>query len=356
MTEVVIVGAGISGLSSAFAIMENYQGPLKLTVVAEHEPETTPYLAQYTSPWAGAHFRPFPSKSQAELREYPLARVTLARFKRLARTNPESSIQFVKGVEYLGAPDRFYRNLTEGYREDIEGFRVLGSNELPSGVQMGTEYITYVLNPPHYLNFLYRKLRFHYDVRFVKARLASLSEALEYASSKTPVIINCTGMGLQWTGGYDPACYPIRGQTLLINPPTGNKYAKSTVTHQLAKNEWTFCIPRPLDGGMILGGTKQPHDTDEAPRAADTVALLKRGADIFPELMKEDESGKKYFDIARVNVGFRPARKGGLNLSVDNHNGTTVINAYGPGGSGYEFSYGVGYSVYKLLLALRSKL
>lgn len=356
MTEVVIVGAGVLGLSSAFAIAENYQRPLKLTVVAEHDPESIPYLSQYTSPWAGAHFRPFPSKNAAELKDYPLSRVTLSRFKELAESNPESSIKFVKGTEYFGAPDHFYQNLTEGYREDIDGFRILEKSELPPGVQMGTEYDTYVVNSPHYLSFLYRKLKFQYDVRFIKARLSSLSEALQYAESNAPVIVNCTGMGLQWSGGYDAACFPIRGQTLLINPPTGNKFANTTVTHQLASNEWTFCIPRPLDGGMILGGTKQPHETDDAPRPADTHALLERGAKLFPELMKVDNCGLKYFDIVRVNVGFRPAREGGLNLSVDNHNGTNVINAYGAGGSGYEFSYGVGYSVYKLLLELKSKI
>lgn len=355
MTEVIIVGAGILGLSSAFAIAENHQRPIAITVVAEHNPESTPYLPFYTSPWAGAHFRPFPSKNTAELKDYPLSRVTLARFKKLARTNPESSIQFVKGVEYFGAPDHFYQNLTEGYREEIDGFRVLSKAELPSGAQMGTEYDTYVVNLPHYLTFLYRKLKFHYDVRFVTARLTSLSEALRYAKTKTPVVVNCTGMGLQWTGGYDPACFPIRGQTLLINPPTGNKFENTTVTHQLATNEWTFCIPRPLDGGMILGGTKQPHETDAAPRPADTQALITRGSELFPELMKRNEKGEKYFDIVRVNVGFRPARDGGLNLSVENHNGINVINAYGAGGSGYEFSYGVGARVYQLLIGLKSK-
>lgn len=355
MTEVIIVGAGILGLSSAFAIAENYHRPIDITVVAEYDPESIPYLPQYTSPWAGAHFRPFPSKNAAELKDYPLSRVTLSRFKNLARTNPESSIQFVKGVEYFGAPDHFYQNLTEGYCEGIDGFRVLSKEELPSGVQMGTAYDTYVVNSPHYMTFLYRKLKFHYNVRFVRARLGSLSDALDYAKSKSAVVVNCTGMGLQWTGGYDPACFPIRGQTLLINPPTSNKFANATVTHQLANNEWTFCIPRPLDGGMILGGTKQPHETDQAPRSADTKALVQRGSELFPELMKEKANGEKYFEIVAVNVGFRPARDGGLNLSVEDHNGTSVINAYGAGGSGYEFSYGVGYSVYKLLLELKSK-
>lgn len=356
MSEIIIVGAGVLGLSTAFAISENYERPHTITIVAEHDPESTPYSNYYTSPWAGAHFRPFSSKNAAELKDYPLSRVTLERFKKLAKTNPESSIKFVKGMEYFGAPDKFYTGITEGYKEGIDNFRVLDKDELVGDAIMGTEYDTYVMNSPHYLRFLYQKLKFTYDVKFVSAKLGKLSEATKYASLANCVVINCTGMGLQWEGGYDETSFPIRGQTLLVNAPTGCKLENYTITHQLRLNEWTFCIPRPLDGGIILGGTKQPYATDSAPREDDTRALLERGAAKFPELMKTNSKGEKYFDVVKVNVGFRPARKDGMNFAIESHGPTVVINAYGAGGSGYEFSYGIGYKVYELLKGTKSKL
>lgn len=350
MVEIVIVGAGVLGLSAAFAISENFSRPHKITIVAEHDPESVPYLSQYTSPWAGAHFRPFPLKNAGELKDYPLSRKTLQRFKNLAQTNPELSIKFVTGIEYFGAPDKHYKNLGEGYKEEIDNFRVLQPKELPKDAEMGTTYDTYVMNSPHYLQFLYRRLKFHYGVDFVTAKLDKLSDVLRYAKLNRFVIVNCSGMGLQWDGGYDPKLFPIRGQTLLVRAPTNCKLQDFTITHQLKNNEWTFCIPRPLDGGIILGGTKQVRATDSAPREEDTKALLARGAEKFPELMKTDENGRKYFDVAKVNVGFRPAREGGMNFEVEHHNGVKVINAYGAGGSGYEFSYGVGLKVFELLL------
>lgn len=356
MADIVIVGAGVLGLSTAFAISENYEFPHTITIVAEHDPESTPYSPKYTSPWAGAHFRPFPSKNAAELRDYPLSRVTLERFKRLARTNPEASVRFVKAVEYFGAPDQFYSGITEGYKEGIDNFRLLDRSELPKDALMGTEYNSYVINSPHYLRFLYHKLKFQYDVKFVNAKLDKLLDATNYATLDNCVVVNCTGMGLLWNGGYDPTSFPIRGQTLLVNAPTGCKLENYTITHQLKLNEWTFCIPRPLDGGIILGGTKQPHAIDVAPREDDTRALLERGALMFPELMKTNANGEKYFDVVKVNVGFRPARTDGMNFSVENHGHTTVINAYGAGGSGYEFSYGIGYKVYEMLRGTKSKL
>lgn len=344
------------GLSSAFAISENYKRPHTITIIAEHDPESIPYSNNYTSPWAGAHFRPFPSKNAAELKDYPLSRVTLERFKKLAKTNPESSIKFVKGIEYFGAPDKFYKEVTEGYKEGIDNFKVLDKSKLPKDAEMGTEYDTYVMNSPHYLQFLYRKLKFQYDVKFVKAKFEKLSEVANYASLKDFVVVNCTGTGLRWDGGYDPTSFPIRGQTLLVNAPTGCELENCTITYQLKNNEWTFCIPRPLDGGIILGGTKQISAIDAAPREEDTKALIERGAVLFPQLMKTNEKGEKYFDIVKVNVGFRPARKGGMNFDVETHGPVKVINAYGAGGSGYEFSYGIGMKVYELLILTRAKL
>lgn len=356
--DIVIVGAGVLGLSAAFAIAENLRAPRQITIVAEHHPNTFQFLPHYTSAWAGAHFRPYPSKNESERRDYPLARVTLQRFKDLVKSNPESSVRFLEGVEYFEAPDELVTGLAEGYTEGIDNFRVLEKNQLPEGAVFGTAYSSFVLNPPLYLQFLYRRLKFHYDVKFVTAKLSKLLEATSYATkSNGPlVIINCTGQGLQWDGGYDPKCFGIRGQTLLVNAPSGNGLEGKTVTHQLKDGNWTFFIPRPFDGGFILGGTKQPNDTRDTPSDEDTKQLVERGAKLFPQLMKVDGNGKRYFDIVDVNVGFRPAREGGLNFAVEHHNGNTVINGYGAAGSGYEFSYGIGHKIYEILQGLQSKL
>ncbi|KAK8439463.1 hypothetical protein ACI3LY_004324 [Candidozyma auris] len=345
--DIVIVGAGALGLSSALALCENLPNIYQITVVSEHSPDSVPYDSKYTSPWAGAHFRPFPSKNEAELREYPLTRLTLQRMKRFAKECPESSVKLAKGIEYLEEPSEQYKHIAEGYSEGIDNFKVL--KELPKGFKFGASYDTYVVNAPVYLEYVYRKLRAEYGVRFVKSRLGRLSEALLFTSSPSPIIINCTGNGLQWTGGTDPACFPIRGQTLLVNAAHDNSLADTTVTVQHRSGQWTFCINRPLNGGTIIGGTKQPYDTDPSPRHEDTMAILTRASKLFPQLMRKDKNGQAYFDIIRTNVGFRPARHGGLNLSVERHGTYKVINAYGAGGSGFELSYGVGLKVVETL-------
>lgn len=343
-TEIVIVGAGVVGLSTALAISENLPSRRRITIIADHFPDDAIYEPEYTSPWAGAHFRPFPSKNEQEAREFKLTRITQSYFKELAKTNPESSIKFVKGIEYFEEPDSFYRNISKGYREGIDNFEVLEKDQLPDGVKIGTSYDTWVLNAPMYIQFLQRKLRFEYDIKFLKKRINSLKEVNKYVK-KNPIIINCSGRGLKYEGGYDEDSFPIRGQTLLINPPTENPYTEETITHQLSDGLWTFCINRPLNGGTIIGGTKQVNDFTDVPKDEDTKELISRGSKLFPELMKIDENGKKYFDIVRINVGFRPARKNGLNLTIEKHAENIVINAYGAGGMGYELSYGIGFTV-----------
>lgn len=342
-----IVGAGILGLSLALALCENIQH-VSITIVAEHHPDSFPYLSQYTSPWAGAHFRPFPLKNEAELREYPLTRVTWKRMKRFASENPESSVRIVQGIDYV-EKDKLYERLSEGYSEGIENFRVLGMDDVPDGFAFGALYDTFVLDAPHYIKFLYKKLRAEYGVRFVKRKLERLAEAVEVSEGSNYIIINCSGNGLLWNGGTDPACFPIRGQTLLVNLPQNNALADKTITIQHQLGDWTFCINRPLNGGVIIGGTKQINETDTEMREQDTIAIKKRASKYFPELMRTDKNGNAFFDVIRTNVGFRPARKGGMNLTVDSSDGVTVINAYGAAGSGYELSYGIGMEVVKLV-------
>ncbi|KAK6454982.1 d-amino acid oxidase [Scheffersomyces xylosifermentans] len=360
--QVVIVGAGVLGLSTALAICERVKrSAVEITIIAEygpHDPSMNTTLSNhihYTSPWAGAHFRPFPSKNPQEAVESKLTRVTLRKFEELAKTNPESSIEFVEAIEYFESPDDLYKNIAPGFSEGMNNFAILPKEKLPDGVDLGVRYDTWVVNAPLYLQFLQRKLKYEYQVKFIQTKLTTLRQVNLHVPNQ-PIIINCSGTGLQYDGGHDPTGFPIRGQTLLINPPANCPYYKQTITHQSKEGLWTFVIPRPLNGGIILGGTKQINETFSGVRDDDTRGLLERGQVLYPELMKVDEeTQKRYFDIVRVNVGFRPARKDGLNLSVERkadfqNRDNDVLNNYGAGGMGYELAYGSGVEVYNNLL------
>lgn len=328
------------GLLTALAILEHTQA--KVTIVAEHNPEKQPYLPHYTLPWAGAHFRPFPAQNQAQLREYPFSRATYRRFLRLAKENPESSVKFVEGIDYLEEDVLAYRDLHEGYSEELEDFERIPQNQLPKGISLGFRYKTFVLDAPLYLQFLARRLRIKYGVRFVEEKLENLQSAARFGG----IIINCSGSGLQWEGGDDKDSFPIRGQTVLVRSGLSED---KTVTIQHKNGDWTFCIPRPLGGGIVVGGTKQVGDWCTDVRGEEVDAVLGRAQKFLLPDLPENK-----WDVVRVNVGFRPGRHGGMNVSLDRSHGVPVVHAYGAAGSGFEFSYGVGLKV--LLLLRESKL
>ncbi|KAI5968359.1 hypothetical protein KGF57_000218 [Candida theae] len=351
--QIVIVGAGILGLTTALTLSEKLTDEHEIYVIAEYGPHdprlntTMSNFHEYTSPWAGAHFRPFPSANEQDKKEMKMTRDTLRYFTELAASHPESSIKFVDGIEYLQNANDLYKTVSYGYSEGINNFAKTGQEGF-----VGFKYDTWVLNPILYLQFIYRKLVVS-DVMFIHKKLNSLREIS--TMFKSPVIINCSGMGLQYNGGYDTQCFPIRGQTLLVKPPRSFKL-DTTITYQLEDGSWVFIIARPFNGGVILGGTKQLNDTYLGVREEDTRHLLNLGRRYFPDLQKSDVlTGKSYFDIERINVGLRPARVGGLNTSVEFHDGHPVINNYGAGGMGYELSYGASLQVYKNLVSVLNK-
>ncbi|KAI5955235.1 hypothetical protein KGF54_001796 [Candida jiufengensis] len=353
--QIVIAGAGVLGLTSALTISEKLKDAKidhQLTIIAQyspHNPEMNDTLTtynEYTSPWAGAHFRPFPSKNKKEEEEMIMTRETAKHFKYLADNYKESAIKYIKGVEFIENPDEYYKDIKYGYKEGMSNFKTLDTKK---GF-LGFEYDTWVINPTLYLQYLYFKLLIEYKVKFIQQKLNSLKEINSIVPGN-PIIINCTGTGLQYNGGVDPNSFPIRGQTLLLNPGPSYKSDK-TVTIQLKDGSWIFTIPRPYNGGVILGGTKQLNDTFLGIREEDTQHLEKLGSQYFPELMKINKDGEPYFDIIRINVGLRPARKGGLNNEVEKFGDNVVINNYGAGGMGYELSYGASLKTYDNLVSI----
>lgn len=330
----VILGAGVIGLSSALLLCEN---GYKVKVIAKHFPHDSD--PSYTSPWAGAHFRPFPSQTLQDQMMVQLTRITQRHFRHLSKTDPHSSIRFIQGIEYFELPSKSYLDLGSGYCDEIDNFHII--DDLPKGCRFGTSYTTWILDPSQYLNYLYCKLKNGYDVEFVRQEVDSLYQ-LECEFPNT-IIVNCSGRGVAYHGGYDPQVYSIRGQTLLIRVDPQSAYLHKTITHQLQDGLWTFIIPR-SHNSLILGGTKQIDVIATVPRNEDTEAIINRGKYLFPELFVNRD-----VDIQKINVGFRPARHGGIRLEVEQINGLTIIHAYGAGGMGYELSYGMANKVLELL-------
>ncbi|EIF45994.1 fad dependent oxidoreductase superfamily [Brettanomyces bruxellensis AWRI1499] len=82
------------------------------------------------------------------------------------------------------------------------------------------------------------------------------------------------------------------------------------------------------------------------PDPVETKNLIENAKKRFPELLL---GSKNEFEIRRVNVGFRPARRGGAKVKKSVVAGTTIIDCYGFAGSGMEMSWGAAEKVVSLL-------
>lgn len=343
---IVIVGAGIIGISTAYRIAELNPGA-KLTIVAKDFPNSGLLNPHYTSSKAGAHFRPFPSKNEVEWRDSELTHATYERFQQLAAEHPETSIKVMKGVDYLEYDNRLYETLSRGYTEVVKDFEVLPQPQLPKNVKFGAAYTSFSVNPHVYMNFMLDSLHMRQKIQQIRLEVHSLRQVADRFPDC--IIVNCTGDGLLYDGSHDPNCFKIRGQTLLVRPPLKHldKYENETVTYQLANGEWCFVIPRPLNGGLILGGTKNETLFQDSPIPEETESLINNARSRFPELF-ETETGE--LDVLRINVGFRPARRGGVRLEREVLDGSTIVHCYGFGGSGVEMSWGAAVKAAQLAL------
>lgn len=65
-----------------------------------------------------------------------------------------------------------------------------------------------------------------------------------------------------------------------------------------------------------------------------TRLILERAKILAPELL-DPRTGK--FDVVSEQVGFRPSRKGGPRVEVENVGGRVVVHSYGHSGAGYVY-------------------
>jgi glycine/D-amino acid oxidase-like deaminating enzyme len=224
--QTVVIGAGVIGLSCALDLQS--AGHADITIIARDFP--TPFALvdpkaqiNFTSPWGGAHNRWVPPTGRAahEARDHRLALATYRRMKALRGSSPEAGITLMKGVEYLEAPGAEYEALVgggggdvKGSAEDlgIEGFRVLGRDELPDDrVRLGFEYDTWCVNPMVYCSFLLNRFVFR-GGRVVRREVREPKEVFEMGDLGGPVktVVNASG-----TGFGDPKSFIIKGTFVL---------------------------------------------------------------------------------------------------------------------------------------------
>ncbi|KAF5580566.1 pyridine nucleotide-disulfide oxidoreductase class-II [Fusarium subglutinans] len=322
--DIGIIGAGVIGLSIALVLSE---AGYHVTVVARELPGDSSLL--WASPWAGAGILPYPTNHGRDLQA-----ATYRYFWSLAQTDPSSGVQRTPVREYFddrGNDDSeiWYQSLVVDY------------HRLP-GHLLGFTYLSTTVNPDLYLPWLQGQAVTH-GVRFIRQTVDSISMARSVSGAR--VIINASGLGALQLAP-DPAVAAVRGHVLLLKSKDAAVAAQEMILFQ--GSQYTYCIPRMGTGGVILGGVSQPGDMR---RTADPDArndIIARVQGLAPDIVRSiDPGGVEIEDI----VAFRPGREGGYRLDCDGR----TIHAYGFGGLGYTYSYGVALKVRGIVNRLREE-
>ncbi len=271
MTDVVVVGGGVVGLTTAIALNEV---GLRTVVWTAEVPRRT------TSAVAGALLGG-PVKTEPQEDAVRWRKVSLEIFDELA-TRAHTGITTARGrlVSELGP------GIPEWAREH-PGFAECSPEEL-AGFDSGFWITSPIADMPCYLDYLVDRLcRAGGDLEVCTVA------SLEQPTSVAPVVINCAGVA-GGTLACDDSVTPVRGQHVVVENPGLTEFFYEGG----ADEDWTGFFPH--GDHVVLGGNAREGDWSLEPDEQQTEDIVKRCAEVEPRLADAR--------VIRVDVGLRPVR------------------------------------------------
>ncbi|MFE6283570.1 FAD-dependent oxidoreductase [Streptomyces sp. NPDC057877] len=304
-TSVVVIGAGVSGLTTAVCLAES---GLDVRVDTDLPPDAT------TSAAAGAMWDPYLVEPGDVVERWSW--VTLSELTELSTDADlwDTGVRMVEGTQESKVPCDMP---TWG---PMAGARMCAPGELRPGYVAGWRYRAPLVDMPRYLRYLAGRLtaaggrlrRHHHDT-------------LDAAVREAPVVVNCAGAGARSLAA-DPEVEAVRGQLVVVeNPGIDTFFCDDTP----GATQLTYIYPHP--DVLVLGGTADRGTWDLTPDPAAAEAIIRRCAAVEPSIADAR--------VLEHRVGLRPAR-GTVRLTEERRDGTLLLHNYGHGGAGITLSWG----------------
>jgi D-amino-acid oxidase len=290
MSRVVVVGAGVIGLTCAVRLAEAGH---RVDVIARDLPlETTSVVA--AALW-------YPYRAHPQDRVTAWSATSYAEFARLA-DDPDTGVRMLAGTELLSSPtaDPWWASAVP----DLE--RVLPA----PGYADAWSFTAPVVEMPVYLCWLLGRLA-ELDVTVTRMSLGALPPA------GGGLVVDCAGLGARRLAGDDTVT-PVRGQVMVVDGVDVDRW-------WLDGTGPTYVVPRSRD--VVVGGTDEEGDWSRTVDPDVAAGILRRASALVPALAEAR--------VLRHKVGLRPARP-----SVRLERVGEVIHCYGHGGAGVTLSWG----------------
>eukprot|EP01138_Halocafeteria_seosinensis_P005789 gb/GECG01005918.1/.p1 GENE.gb/GECG01005918.1/~~gb/GECG01005918.1/.p1 ORF type:complete len:364 (+),score=35.57 gb/GECG01005918.1/:1-1092(+) len=345
---IVVVGAGIIGLSSAYYLLK-YEGYRRVLCISnEFSPRTT-------SDGAGAIWEPYTVEGTDEDTIDKWAKETLDFEYGLveAGLSRETGVYEVQGQQYYKEP----LEETPYWSQSTKSFRELNSKELEEAglrrhttYRYGFEFATIIAESPKFLRWLENQIS-DLGGRFAPRHLKHLPDAIDVAiesefmrqdEAKHAIIINCSGYGAKFLCN-DESVVPVRGQVLRVFAPQVREF-------RIDVDKKAYVLPRLGCGEAVCGGTTDFGETDCYPNEMTSKEIWEKCAELVPEL-NAPNSG-----VLQAWVGLRPLRKSGVRIeSVQAESGYHIVHNYGHGGAGHTLYWGCAKEIATLVRSVATK-
>jgi D-amino-acid oxidase len=312
--DVLVVGAGVSGLTTAICLAEAGK---RVRIRALLAP------GQTTSAVAGALWGTHMVGLDDRVARW--GAITLAGLRELVR--PGTGVRLVTGREFTTAPDSPPDDGLQGGgqpgdgRAALDGFRRLTPDEVPPGYVTGWRYTAPVVAMPVYLRYLQDRFGRAGGQLETGHQFGSLGEVI--SSTSAPVIVNCTGTGASGLVP-DPAVVPVRGQVVVVANPGIDEFFVGQGA------ELTYLFPHA--DTVVLGGTAEHGSSSREPDPATAQRILRDCTAIEPRL--------RGAEIIAHKVGLRPTRPTVRLAAEELAGGRRLVHNYGHGGAGVSLSWG----------------
>ena len=347
--RVLVIGAGISGLTTALCLR---QKGFQVTVIAE---KFAPHIVSVV---AGALWEWPPAVCGYHQDQLSLARskqwctVSYEKFFELA-IEEETGVfirpaNFYFRYEVEISPKARYKmeelqSKVQGFRHDAALIREHGVNE-NIGLKDAYTYLAPMVDTDAYMKWLLFKVQGMGCVMLDQRINGELCKQEKQLKKQFGVdaIVNCSGLGARELAKDDVS--PLRGALVRVkNDGSWMPLVKHAhcVSHESGhEQDMVFILPRGKNM-LLLGGLVEPNEwnTDITLSNYQPVrGMLERCVEFLPILKQAQLDPEE-----PVRVGLRPFRQ--ENVRLEREAGTQIIHNYGHGGSGVTFSWGCAQEV-----------
>ncbi|GGU30517.1 amino acid oxidase [Streptomyces daghestanicus] len=299
--DVVVVGAGVTGLTTAVVLAER---GARVRVWTREPVERT------TSAVAGALWWPYRIAPAAAARAWALRSLDV--YEGLAARGEPAGVRMAEGV--LGETGR---DEVDGWAaERLPGLRAATAREHP---RPGLWVRLPLIDMSVHLPYLCARLR-------AAGGTVETRAVTRLAEVRAPVVVNCAGLGAR-TLVPDASVRPVRGQLVVVANPGVRTW---TVSTDPDSGELAYVFPHA--GRLVLGGTAEEDAWSVEPDPVVAAAIVRRCAALRPEI-----AGAR---VLEHRVGLRPARD---TVRLEREvlpDGRLLVHNYGHGGAGVTVAWG----------------